>query len=107
MRKVLYIAPDVPVPHTGEFLGGSTHVLKGAESLAEKGCDVFIVSRRMRGQRKCEKYSGADDIEDEAHLYERGEMPTKDGKEVLSRRIIFILAIQFYKYVGSNLDSHT
>ncbi len=57
MRKVLYIAPDVPVPHTGEFLGGSTHVLKVAESLAEKGCDVFIVSRRMRGQRKCEKYS--------------------------------------------------
>ena len=35
-------------------------------------------------------------------------MPTKDGKEVLSRRIsIFILVIQFYKYVGSNLDSHT
>ena len=32
MRKVLYIAPDVPVPHTGEFLGGSTHVLKVAES---------------------------------------------------------------------------
>jgi len=29
--KILYIAPDVPVPHTGEFLGGSTHVLKVAE----------------------------------------------------------------------------
>jgi len=41
----------------------------------------------MRGQRKCEKYSEADDIEDEAHLYERGERHTKDGKEVLSRRI--------------------
>ena len=47
-------------------------------------------------------------ILNEAHLYERGEMHTKDGWEVLSRRIsIFILVIQFYKYVGSNLDSHT
>ena len=53
--KILYIAPDVPVPHTGEFLGGPTHVLRWRR--AEKGCDVFIVSRRMRGQRKCEKYS--------------------------------------------------
>ena len=77
-REKSPLAPDVPVPHTGEFLGGATHVLKVAESLAEKGCDVFIVSRRMRGQRKCEKYSGADDIEDEAHLYERGERHTKD-----------------------------
>ena len=53
--KILYIAPDVPVPHTGEFLGGSTHVLKVAESLARRGCEVFIISRRMRSQRKCEK----------------------------------------------------
>ena len=41
--KVLYIAPDVPVPHAGKFLGGSTHVLKVAESLAAKGCEVFII----------------------------------------------------------------
>jgi len=34
--KILYIAPDVPVPHTGEFLGGLTHVLKMAESLARR-----------------------------------------------------------------------
>jgi len=53
--NILYIAPDVPVPHTGEFLGGATHVLKVAESLARRGCEVFIISRRMRGQRKCEK----------------------------------------------------
>ena len=37
--NILYIAPDVPVPHTGEFLGGSTHVLKVAESLARRGCE--------------------------------------------------------------------
>jgi len=55
--KILYIAPDVPVPHTGEFLGGSTHVLKVAESLARRGCEVFIISRRMRGQRKYERIS--------------------------------------------------
>ena len=57
MRNILYIAPDVPVPHTGEFLGGSTHVLKVAESLARRGCEVFIISRRMRGQRKYERIS--------------------------------------------------
>ena len=55
--KILYIAPEVPVPHTGEFLGGSTHVLKVAESLARRGCEVFIISRRMRGQRKYERIS--------------------------------------------------
>ena len=55
--NILYIAPDVPVPHTGEFLGGSTHVLKVAESLARRGCEVFIISRRMRGQRKYERIS--------------------------------------------------
>jgi len=55
--NILYIAPDVPVPHTGEFLGGSTHVLKVAESLARRGCEVFIISRRMRGQRKYEQIS--------------------------------------------------
>ena len=55
--NILYIAPDVPVPHTGEFLGGSTHVLKVAESLARRGCEVFIISRRLRGQRKYERIS--------------------------------------------------
>ena len=48
MRKVRYIAPDVPVPHTGEFLGGSTHVLKVAESLARRGCGVFIIKKDAR-----------------------------------------------------------
>ena len=52
MRKVLYIAPDVPVPHTGEFLGGSTHVLKIAEGLAERGNNVLIVSRRVSREQK-------------------------------------------------------
>jgi len=56
-RRILYVAPDIPVPHTGEFAGGSTHVLKEAESLARRGCEVFIISRRMRGQKKFEKLS--------------------------------------------------
>ena len=55
VMKVLYVAPDVPVPHARKFLGGSTHVLKVAEGLAEKGCEVFIISRRMVGQTKFEK----------------------------------------------------
>jgi glycosyltransferase involved in cell wall biosynthesis len=45
------------VPHTGDFVGGSTHVLKIAESLGKKGSQVFIISRRMEGQRKYEKIS--------------------------------------------------
>ncbi len=55
--KVLYVAPDVPVPHTGEFLGGSTHVLKVAGSLAKRGCEVLIISRRMLKQSKYERIS--------------------------------------------------
>ena len=56
-RRILYVAPDIPVPHTGGFVGGSTRVLKEAESLARRGCEVFIISRRMRGQKKFEKLS--------------------------------------------------
>ena len=56
MRKVLYIAPDVPVPHTGEFLGGATHVLKVAESWAKEGNNVHIISGRVsREQKRDEK----------------------------------------------------
>jgi len=53
--KILYVAPDVPVPHTGRFLGGTTHVLKVSESLAKKGHEVLIISRRMKGQTNFEK----------------------------------------------------
>jgi len=35
--NILYVAPDIPVPHTGEFVGGSTHIMKIEESLAKKG----------------------------------------------------------------------
>lgn len=53
--NVLYVAPDIPVPHTGDFVGGSMHVLKIAESLTERGNDGFILSRRVsRGQEKHE-----------------------------------------------------
>lgn len=55
--RVLYVAPDIPVPHTGEFVGGSTHVLKESETLAGRGYEVFIISRRMRGQKKFERLS--------------------------------------------------
>jgi hypothetical protein len=34
--NILYVAPDIPVPHTGDFVGGSTHVLKVAEGLAKR-----------------------------------------------------------------------
>lgn len=53
--NILYVAVDVPVPHTGTFIGGSTHVLEIAEELARRGNAVHIVSRRMKGQRKNEK----------------------------------------------------
>ena len=52
--NILYVAPDIPIPHTGEFVGGSTHVLKIAGGLAKKGNDVLIVSRRT--SRKQKKY---------------------------------------------------
>lgn len=29
-------APDIPISHMGDFIGGSTHVLKVAERLAKK-----------------------------------------------------------------------
>ncbi len=56
--NILYVAPDIPVPHTGDFVGGSTHVLKIAESLARRGNNVFIISRRVsREQKKYEEIS--------------------------------------------------
>ena len=55
--NILYVAPDIPVPHTGEFVGGSTHVMKIAESLAKRDNNVLIVSRRMKSQKKYERIS--------------------------------------------------
>jgi len=55
--NILYVAPDIPVPHTGEFVGGTTHVLKVAESLAKRGNEILILSRRMHGQAKYERIS--------------------------------------------------
>jgi|GEM_PF-7084449 len=46
MKKILYVAPDISIPHTGDFVGGSTHVLKVAESLAKRGNKVFKISRK-------------------------------------------------------------
>ena len=52
--NIFYVAPDIhiPVPHTDDFVGGSTHVLKIAESLAERGNNVLIVSRRASREEK-------------------------------------------------------
>jgi len=54
VMNILYVAPDVPVPHTGEFLGGATHVLKIAEGLAKRGNNVFIISKNISYQIKSE-----------------------------------------------------
>ncbi len=56
--NILYVAPDIPVPHTGTFIGGSTHTLKIAQELAKKGNHVHILSRRMEGQKKYEILGG-------------------------------------------------
>jgi len=54
--NICYVAPDIPVPHTGTFVGGSTHVLQIAEGLAKRGNNVYILSRRVdKGQKKFEK----------------------------------------------------
>jgi glycosyltransferase involved in cell wall biosynthesis len=54
--NILYIAPDIPIPHTGDFVGGSTHVLSVAKSLAKRGNTVLILSRRVsKGQKKYDK----------------------------------------------------
>jgi hypothetical protein len=50
--NILYVAPDIPVPHTGDFVGGSTHVVKIAESLAKSDNNVFIISRRVSREQK-------------------------------------------------------
>jgi hypothetical protein len=50
--NILYVAPDIPVLHTGEFVGGSTHVIKIEGSLAKKGSKVIILSRRVSGNQK-------------------------------------------------------
>jgi len=62
--NILYIAPDIPVPHTNDFVGGSTHVLKIAESLAERRNNVLIVSRRVSREQKRYFYEVRLSIED-------------------------------------------
>ncbi len=55
--NICYVAPDIPVPHTGDFIGGSTHTLEVAKGLAGFGNTVYIISRRMSGQKFFEKIS--------------------------------------------------
>ncbi|GEM_PF-1338757 len=54
--NILYAALDVPVPHTGDFVGDSAHGMKIAEGLAKRGNNVFVISRRVtRVQKKFER----------------------------------------------------
>ena len=54
--NIIYVAPDIPIPHTGDFVGGSTHVLKISEGFAKRGDKVIILSRRVtKKQNKYEK----------------------------------------------------
>jgi len=56
--SVLYVAPDIPVPHAGVFLGGSTHVMEVSRVLAKKGFEVHVLCRRMsKAQPAYEKLS--------------------------------------------------
>jgi len=53
---VLYVAPEIPLPHAGSFLGGSTHVAEVSASLIRNGFTVFVLCRRMsRAQPAFEK----------------------------------------------------
>ncbi len=55
---VLYVAPDIPVPHAGVFLGGSTHVTEVSRALARNGFEVHVLCRRMsKDQPAYEKLS--------------------------------------------------
>ena len=64
--NIFYVAPGIriPVPHTDDFVGGSTHVLKIAESLAERGNNVLIISGRVSREQKRYFYEVRLSIED-------------------------------------------
>lgn len=62
--SVLYVAPDIPVPHAGVFLGGSTHVMEVSKILIKSGFTVYVLCRRMsRDQPAYEK------LRDDFHVY--------------------------------------
>jgi glycosyltransferase involved in cell wall biosynthesis len=48
---VLYVAPEVPVPHEGNFLGGSTHVTEISNALIENGFTVYVLCRRSSREK--------------------------------------------------------
>lgn len=45
--SILYVAPEIPVPHAGSFLGGSTHILEVSKALIKRGFTVYILCRRV------------------------------------------------------------
>src|SRR5712692_5138546 len=56
LRKVVYVAPDVPIPYPS---GASVHVSELAENLTAEGHEVHVVARRIRGSdRSLERLGG-------------------------------------------------
>lgn len=73
---VLYVAPEIPLPHAGSFLGGSTHVAEVSEALIRNGFTVYVLGRRIaREQPAFEK------LGDDLYVYRvfRGLVVPVDG----------------------------
>jgi hypothetical protein len=43
---ILYLVPEVSLPHNGSYLGGSTHVMEVSEALIGNGFTVYVLGRR-------------------------------------------------------------
>lgn len=101
--NILYVAPDIPIPHTGEFIGGSTHVLKIAEGLVKKGNKVIILSRRMTKKQK--KYQKIGENIFTRRVYRglifpiRGKISTKDGGGTFLRGFVQKTYFFIYRFV--------
>ncbi len=52
--NILYVAPDIPIPQSDMFVGGSTHVLEISRCLTKLGNKVIILARRNKGQKEYE-----------------------------------------------------
>lgn len=101
--NILYIAPDIPVPHTGDFVGGSTHVIKIAENIAKrKNNKVVIVSRRVSRVQK--KYEEIGDNIFTRRVYRglvfpiQGAISSKGGGEGGGDLYDFIEKVYFFGY---------
>lgn len=57
---VLYVAPEIPLPHAGSFLGGSTHVAEVSTSLIRNGFSVYVLCRRNSREQPAFEKLGED-----------------------------------------------